>query len=226
MVGMSFPKTPKSSPIRDFEIRRSGTLCRVFGLLAVAGAFSLPGCAGEVLSDQERDEDTMGGDGDDSPGDGDGDRVGDGDGDVWMGDGDFYGDGDVRVCTDDFRYGIIATVFGIGSSNSDSFGAAPEPELPIAPPEDPVEPPPMGGADGGGGECAARVIAVEGDYEEELFCVPDGNGDSCSCYGAGERSGSYDVTAFYNDVVESQFVRVGHDGCHVNQMQLYFGVVR
>ena len=99
-------------------------------------------------------------------------------------------------------------------------GAAPPPEA-VAPPGGDGDagdllPPPTGGSGNVGDECAATVVAVDGDYIETLMCgrATDLPGD-CICQGAGERAGTYEITATLGDQTQTRTVEVTADVCHV-----------
>jgi hypothetical protein len=83
----------------------------------------------------------------------------------------------------------------------------------------------MGGATSAGGtagrsECEATVVAVDGDYTETLEC--EVRGEDCECTGAGERSGTYTVTATLGEQVESETAKVTADKCHVTTQNITF----
>lgn len=70
----------------------------------------------------------------------------------------------------------------------------------------------------GAGErvCDATVVARDGEYEETLESF--GPAEDCTYVGAGERAGTYEVTASRpgdHDAVESDIV-VDDDVCHVS----------
>jgi hypothetical protein len=86
-------------------------------------------------------------------------------------------------------------------------------------------PVPIGGAPNAGGasgvdECAATVVAVDGDYRETLECFVQGR--DCQCFGAGERAGEYSVTATWGDQAETQRATVTGGDCHVSGVSLTF----
>lgn len=198
------------------------------GLVAISlGVLGMTACGGAT-----GDGDTGDGDGDTTTGDGDGDIVGDGDGDiVGDGDGDIVGDGDGDIvgdgdgdsvtCTDLYAYGLnVVLVGGAFPPPPEQSGDPVEPEgaappVGIVPPDDqipvPVQP------------CEATVVAVDGDYSEVLSCSTGyPNPDDCSCSGAGERAGTYTVTATWGHLTETQDVIVTADECHVQAQSLTF----
>ena len=64
--------------------------------------------------------------------------------------------------------------------------------------------------------CDATVTAVDGEYTETLMPLP-ASSSSCAYVGAGERPGTYTVTASksgYMNGTQSN-VKVVSDGCHV-----------
>ncbi len=108
------------------------------------------------------------------------------------------GDGS-RICTTQYVYGITVEVEGGADSDQGGAGA--------------------GGASQGA-MCEASVEIRDGDYTEELECFADG--DDCSCYGAGERPGNYEVTVTLRGESESQTARVNAGDCHVEPVTLRF----
>ena len=65
--------------------------------------------------------------------------------------------------------------------------------------------------------CDATVTAVDGEYSETLQTGPS-SGTSCLYLGAGERPGTYTITAVksgYMNATQSN-VKVVSDGCHVS----------
>jgi hypothetical protein len=180
--------------------------------LSSALLMSMVACGGSATDSGDGDGDRTG-DGD-LTGDGDGDIVGDGDvGDGDVGDGDVgdgdVGDGDGVVCTDLYAYGLNVTV--VGGANDPGVSNL------ILPPDDgdlvPVA------------LCYATVVATDGDYKETLSCYSN-DGVNCQCQGAGERPGSYTVTATLGDMVEEQEVVVTADECHVMPESLTFFAVK
>lgn len=203
--GMKRISSCSSAERRDSWIRVGGTECRLGILFGVL--LAMTACGGAATTAEDADSDSGGdGDGDgDTSGDGDGDLSGDGDGDV-VGDGD--GDGDV-VCDDRYAYGITAVVVGGGADGGGGQNR-------ILPPDDgaPVPVP----------TCLSTVVAVDGDYMETLECYS--TGVDCECYGAGERPGTYTVTATLGELSEQQTAVVESDGCHVQAVPLTFFEVR
>ena len=185
---------------------------------------------GDVTGDGDGD---VAGDGDvtgDGDGDvvGDGDIVGDGDGDiVGDGDGDIVGDGDGDTvsCTDNLVWGLSVVAVGGAYPPPPELGEdqdVPEDEAPplrpeqLVPPDEDLIPVPIQ-------ECEVTVIAVDGDYSEELECYPGFPTDvDCTCSGASERVGSYTVTATWGHLSETQQVTVTADECHVVSQRLTF----
>lgn len=204
----------------DSPIRPTGTVCRFSGayaLVLLAAAASLVACGGTAASDGSGDGDLVGdgemtGDGDVGDGDlGDGDRTGDGD----IGDGD----GDGLICTSHYAYGLNVLVVG-GADSAGGAGAG-DPTGGAPPPQELVPAP----ATGGSGNrvydpCLGSVTATEGDYVEALECYSDGL--DCRCNGAGERAGTYAVTATAGELEETQTVTVSADECHVQGESLTF----
>lgn len=68
--------------------------------------------------------------------------------------------------------------------------------------------------------CDATVVAVDGDHEETLEA--SGDGADCSYVGAGERAGTYRITASKDGFASatSDDVVVGEDECHVQGEQV------
>jgi hypothetical protein len=75
--------------------------------------------------------------------------------------------------------------------------------------------------------CGAEVVATDGDYREVLS--PSGLADGgevavgeCAYFGAGERPGTYDVTASAPGfgMATQQGIVVRRDGCHVVTAQV------
>ncbi len=67
--------------------------------------------------------------------------------------------------------------------------------------------------------CDATVTATDGTYSEQL---QPANSSPCSYLGAGERPGTYTVTATrsgYMNTIESN-IRVTSDGCHVQGVSI------
>jgi hypothetical protein len=145
--------------------------------------------------------------------------VGDGDGDV-SGDGDVAGDGDGDgdiACTDIYAYGLNVVVVG---------GAYPPPPGAerLLPPEEgeggstgkPLIPVPVS-------LCDSTVTAQDGAYFENLQCNPGSPTEAdCTCWGAGERPGTYVVTAQWGTLTENQEITVTADECHVIGESLIF----
>lgn len=168
---------------------------------------------------------------------GDGDVGGDGDGagvGGSQGDGDVGGDGDVVgvggsgiVCTDVYLYGLNVVLIGAAyPPPPDGNGAdtEPAPGAPVPPEGDPIVPPPSEVPDPVPAlPCEGSVAAVDGDYVETLACQAGTPRDmDCTCFGAGERPGTYAVTATWGNVTETQNVTLGFDGCHVMAQNLIF----
>lgn len=69
------------------------------------------------------------------------------------------------------------------------------------------------------GVCQGQVTIQDGAYTEQLQCGTVGA--NCDCYGAGERAGTYTVTATRGSI-ETQTVTVESDECHVKTQTLTF----
>lgn len=71
--------------------------------------------------------------------------------------------------------------------------------------------------DDGSRICDADVEAVDDDHRETL--QPQGEGDDCVYVGAGERPGTYTITAtkdgYASDTAEDVVVESDAEGCHV-----------
>jgi hypothetical protein len=74
--------------------------------------------------------------------------------------------------------------------------------------------------------CDAQVIAVSGSYRETLD--PRGPTESCTYAGAGERRGTYDVTASKSGYISTAQtnIRVDADQCHVIPVKVTLELVR
>jgi hypothetical protein len=147
--------------------------------------------------------------------------VGDGDGDTGgsgNGDGGTNGDGDVTGCTEIYLYGLNVRVIG-GAVRPAQPYVIPPPEIAD------LVPPPTGGAGNVPDEyeCVATVVAVDGDYSETLECRSafDNPGD-CLCQGAGERPGTYEVTASLDGQSQTITAEVDSDVCHVIPVDVTF----
>jgi hypothetical protein len=74
--------------------------------------------------------------------------------------------------------------------------------------------------------CDAQVIAVSGSYRETLD--PRGPTESCTYAGAGERRGTYDITASKSGYISTAQtgIRVDADQCHVIPVKVTLELIR